>query len=340
MNAAVRLVVVVGAARGHQVLGVRQGYAGLLAGDTVELDPAAVEGISRYGGTVLGSARSHAFTTEAGQAKARDQLEKLGLEGLVVIGGNGSLTGAHLLATRQTGCGVVGLPASIDNDVGHTSMAIGVDTAVNTIVEACDRISDTARAHRRAFVVEVMGRQCGFLAMRAGVAAEADGILFREGKGERDAAAWIEEAKAVLHSCFVRHRKKRALIIKAEGVEVSTDQLVSALEEYAKAELDGVDVRPTVLGHVVRGGSPSSLDRMIAQRLAYGAVAALEQGITDEMMGWDLRQSAGRATADPRVRGVPLAEMLEETTRLLDGTSPVVQARIALLQATQRLLSA
>ncbi|HZO16053.1 MAG TPA: 6-phosphofructokinase [Polyangiaceae bacterium] len=337
MNAALRTVAVVGIARGHTVVGVRRGYEGLLEGDAVELDLAGVEGISRLGGTILGSARSALFPTPEGQARARARIAELGLEALVVIGGNGSLAGAHLMAADPS-CRMVGLPASIDNDIGHTGLAIGVDTAVNTIVEACDRISDTARAHRRAFIVEVMGRHCGFLAMRSGIAAEADAILYGE-DGQLSEDELVAQLEDVLRKCFDVGHKKRALIVKAEGVGISTATLCKRLQAFLDREIPGVDVRPTVLGHVVRGGNPSALDRVIAQRLAFGAVIACERGAHDVMLGWDVPGEHGAPTPDPHVRMVPLAEVMAESERLIDGSSPVVKARLALLREVQHILA-
>jgi 6-phosphofructokinase 1 len=337
MNAALRAVVAAGHQRGHDVLGVRRGYQGLLDGDAGPLDLAAVEGITRLGGTILGSSRSAEFPTHEGQAKAKARLNELGVGALVVIGGNGSLTGAHLLA-GDGGLAVVGLPASIDNDVGHCGLAIGVDTAVNTIVEACDRISDTARAHRRAFVVEVMGCSCGYLAMRAGLAAEADAILYGEQQLAEDEI--VDRLRGVLRRCFAPGGyKKRALIVKSEGVAMKTSRLVERLARHLAEDAPGVDVRETVLGHVVRGGSPSATDRVIAQRLAYAAVVAIERGQTDTMLGWDVPGGFGAKTDDPQVRLVPLAEVLAETARLLDGTSPVLKRRMAMLAQVEDLLA-
>jgi 6-phosphofructokinase 1 len=336
MNAGVRTIAVVGRGRGHQVFGIRGGYSGLLEGDAIELDPAAVTGISGLGGTILGSARSSLFPTEQGQAQAVERIRSLGLDGLVVIGGNGSLTGAHLLVQRKP-CAIVGMPASIDNDIGHCGLAIGVDTAVNTIVEACDRITDTARAHRRAFVVEVMGRQCGFLAMRAGIAAEADAILYSEEHLSEDEL--VARLRDVLRKCFgAGWHKKRALIIKAEGVQVPTRRLVERLQEHLEQDVPGVEIRETILGHVVRGGRPSAFDRVISQRLGFAAVVGLERGLSDVMMSWDVPGDAGQATGDPYVRIVGLQDVLEETARLIDGTSPVVKARVALLKQVEELL--
>src|SRR5882672_10937989 len=196
MNSALRAVAKLGAARGAQVLGVLEGYEGLMDGRFRELTR-AVEGgalgadleldqAGGQGGTLIGSARSMRFMKPEGRAQAAKAMKEHGLEGLIVIGGNGSLTGAHLLAIEH-GVKVMGIPASIDNDIGCTATALGVDTALNTIIEATDRISDTARAHKRAFVVEVMGRQCGYLAMASAIAAGADAVLYREaGKSEEE----------------------------------------------------------------------------------------------------------------------------------------------------------
>jgi 6-phosphofructokinase 1 len=335
MNAAIRTIAAVGIGRGHSVLGIRSGYAGLLEGDVMELDLPAVFGISGFGGTILGSARSSFFPTPEGQEKAQERIRELGLEALVVIGGNGSLTGAHALAKSKKFL-VAGLPASIDNDIGHCGLAIGVDTAVNTIVDACDRISDTARAHRRAFIVEVMGRQCGFLAMRAGIAAEADAILFGEIKLTEDEL--VARLREVLRKCFSSWHKKRALIIKAEGVEVPTHRLAQRLQAHLEEDAPGIDLRETILGHVVRGGRPSALDRVIAQRLAYASILALEAGAHDIMLAWDVESDYGTRTQDPHVRIVPIGEALEETKCVIAGTSPVVKYRVEMLRKVEDLL--
>jgi 6-phosphofructokinase 1 len=338
MNAAIRTVAAAGLARGHEVIGIVRGYEGLLAGATVPLESATIDGITRLGGTILGSARSTSFPTNDGQARARQQLRTLGVDVLVVIGGNGSLTGAHRLASEDPVCRVLGLPASIDNDIGHTGLAIGVDTAVNTIVEACDRIADTARAHRRAFLVEVMGRSSGFLAMRAGIAAEADAVIFGEVKVSEEEL--VARLRGVLRSAFAEGRSRnRCLIIKAEGVSVPTHRLAERLRETCADDAPGAEVREIVLGHVVRGGSPSALDRLIAQRLGFAAVLAAEDGATDVMLGWDVPDAAGTATRDHSVRAVPIADVLAETMRLLDGSSPVVARRLRLLAAAEKLMA-
>jgi len=337
MNAAIRAVAGTAIGGGHDVIGFRGGYTGLLAGDAFDLDLRFIAGITRVGGTVLGSTRSAVFPTDEGQAEARRQIRELGLGGLVVIGGNGSLAGAHLLA-RDRPCSIIGLPASIDNDIGHCGMAIGVDTAVNTIVDACDRISDTARAHRRAFIVEVMGRDCGYLAMRAGAAAEADVILFGELRVSEDEL--FARLERVMERFLSRDwHKQRVLIVKSEGVKIPTSRIAARLQAFLDVHAPGIEIRETILGHVVRGGRPSALDRVIAQRLGFAAVKALEAGAHDVMLGWDVPDGAGQRTADPFIGVVALGDVLEETTRLLDGTSPLVQKRLELLAKVEALFT-
>lgn len=339
MNAAVHSIVKTANARGHTALGVERGYEGLLTGSIAPLSLQDVDGISRFGGTILGTARSPRFRTDEGQGLAAAALAEHDVGALVVIGGNGSLTGAHKLS-QKTKVPILGIPASIDNDVGHSSLSIGVDTAVNTIVEACDRISDTARAHHRAFIVEVMGRHCGYLAMRSGIAADADAILFAERDAPEDVI--VEKLFALLQSSFGQARKKRrVLIVKAEGVATPTAAIAQRLQKRLDDDgaLDGVHVRETVLGHVVRGGSPSATDRVIAKRLSFAAVLAAEKGLSDHMMAWEPASPVGIETPDRAVRAVPLADVLDETEGLLDGSSRVTQARIRLLEEAEGILA-
>lgn len=334
MNAAIAAATKVACARGATVLGVRDGYDGLIDGRMGPLSPADVEGWAHRGGTELGSARSERFRTLEGRAAAAARLRAAGVEALLVIGGNGSLAGADRLAEEQ-GVRVIGLPASIDHDLACTGAAIGVDTALNTIVEACDRLSDTARSHRRAFLVEVMGRQCGYLAMASAIAATADAVLFREsGKGEDQL---VSELGELLVSCFNRD-KKRVLVIKAEGVEVPTSTLLARLEPVLAARAPGASLRGVVLGHVVRGGAPSFRDRLVAARLAHGAVWAALSGRSREMVGYEAPNSDGTPTPDPSVRLFPLGQVLQETAALLDGTHPVTRRRVKLLSEVQGVL--
>lgn len=336
MNGAVSGVVKAAVAEGHEVVGIRDGFTGLLERSVEPLDLRTVTGIAKLGGTVLGSAREDRMRTPEGAARARSSLEALRADGLVVIGGNGSLTGASTLVGGR--CRVVGLPASIDNDVGHTRMSIGVDTAINTIVDACDRITDTASAHRRVFVVEVMGRQSGFLAMRAGLAAEAEAILYGESKLSSEEV--LERIREVVRRSFdpVR-RKRRVLIIRAEGASLGTRELVDGLARILPEDAPGVSVRETVLGHLVRGGRPSQADRVMAQRLGFGAVLALQAGLDDVMLGWDVPGDFGEPTTDNRIRANRLGDVIEETGRLLAGTSPVAEARLGLLRKVEEIMA-
>lgn len=334
MNTAVATVVKVATARGLEVLGVERGYEGLIAGRLRTLRPADVDGWWHRGGTELGSARSAGFRTAAGRAAAAGHLA--GIDGLVVIGGNGSLAGAQLLATEH-GVPLVGVPASIDHDIACTGAAIGVDTALNTIVEACDRISDTARSHRRVFIVEVMGRECGYLAMAGAIATAADAVIFREqGKTEDEL---VDGLRAVLRASFAPERHKgRVLILKAEGVDVPTARICARLEDHVAEDAPGVNVRYVVLGHTVRGGAPSFRDRLVAGRLAHAAVHALLDGQAGGMVGWTDGEPSGAPTRDPKVHITPLHTVLSETQRLLDGSHPTTRGRLRMLEAVQGVL--
>lgn len=346
MNAAVRAIAKIGASRGVRVLGVLDGYEGLIDGRARPLtsgdatrplsaDP-ELDFHSTTGGTFLGSARSPRFREPVWRARAAQWMSEAGIEGLVVIGGNGSLTGAHLLA-REHGVKVIGIPASIDNDLGCTSTAIGVDTALNTIVEACDRISDTARAHGRAFVVEVMGRDSGYLAMASAIAAGADGVLYREqGRTEEE---FVAAVASVIRNAVCVAGKRRVLVIKAEGVAVPCTRLVRLVEAHLASEMPGVEIRATVLGHVVRGGRPSYQDRMVAGRFGLAALQALMDGAGDEMVAWMPNAKGGTPTQDPFVQRFGLEQVLRETEALLDGSSPVTKRRVQMMHAVEGALS-
>jgi len=238
---------------------------------------------------VLGTARSKRFATPEGQKTAREHIAKADLRGILVIGGNGSLTGARTLADIQTKGGpllVGGVPASIDNDLACTSMAIGVDTAMNTIVEACDRVFDTATAHKRTFIVEVMGRDCGYLAMTAGIAAGADAVLVRE--SDKEESQIVDQVVATMQRAYAQagDAKRRVLVIKSEGVRMDSAKLKAEVDARIATLLPDVDTRVTVLGHVVRGGAPSAFDRLLAARLSNVALRAMAAGQSDFMAGW------------------------------------------------------
>lgn len=334
MNAAIRAAARVGAELELDMVGVEDGYAGLIEGRIAPLDIRVLDEASRRGGTALGTARSKAFATPDGQARARATIAKHELCGLLVIGGNGSLTGARTLTDIETKGGrliVGGVPASIDNDLGCTSMSIGVDTAMNTIVEACDRIFDTATAHKRTFIVEVMGRDCGYLAMTAGIAAGADAVLVRE--ADKDEGQIVDQVVRTMRKAYGpqpagRATKRRVLVMKSEGVPVESARLKQLVEEKVKAVLPDVDTRVTVLGHVVRGGTPSAFDRLLGARLANAALRGMVAGQSDFMAGW-CGPGISRAPCpwDPYVVLTPLEEVLRETAKLMSGDSDLAKWR-------------
>lgn len=346
MNAAVRAVAKIAASRDVRVVGVLGGLDGLIDGRLTELTTASdgsritadpeLDFHGAMGGTILGSGRSIRFRTEVGRAEAAAQLKAAGIGGLVVIGGNGSLTGAHLLALEHD-IRLLAIPASIDNDLGCTSASVGVDTALNTIVDACDRISDTARAHHRAFVVEVMGRQSGYLAMASAIAAGADAVLFREQGRTEDEL--VEVVAAAIRNGFRVAGKKRVLIVKAEGVEIPCTRLVRRAEQRLAEDLPGIEIRATVLGHLVRGGRPSYRDRMISGRFGLAAVQALLEGATDEMVAWMPNAEGGTPTGDALVQRFALQRVLKETEALIDGSSPVTRRRVQMMETVEGVLS-
>ncbi len=342
MNAAIRAAALVGRAAGADIVGVERGYKGLLDDAFVPLMPGDVAGILREGGTILGSARCKEFHHREVRDKARGILANRGIDGLIVIGGNGSLTGAlHLADPKEIGSGaplkIIGLPASIDNDLGMTGMSIGVDTAMNTIVEACDKIADTATAHDRTFIIEVMGRDCGYLAMTSAIAVGADLALFPEsGKPESAIIDQVVQTVLTVRGRSGSRRSRRVLIIKAEGVAIPTDrlkQLVDArLRDHSPdADPSGIETRVTVLGHVVRGGRPSAFDRLLGSRLGNVAVRALVAGDSHKMAAWmpqELPEEVGaRSPFDPKCWLVDLAAVLAETENLLSGRSPLTRWR-------------
>ncbi len=331
MNAALRAAARVGAELGFDVVGVEDGYTGLLDGRIRPLDLGALDEAARRGGTVLGTARSKVFPTAEGQAKARAQVLASGVRALLVVGGNGSLAGARTLEGVPTASGaplaVAGVPASIDNDLACTAMAIGVDTAMNTIVEAIDRLDDTASAHRRTFFIEVMGRDCGYLAMTSGIAAGADAVLVPE--VDRSEVDRIEHVVNVISRAYAGGTsRRRVLVIKAEGAKVDLQRLKAAVEERIAERLPDVDTRITVLGHVVRGGSPSAFDRLLGARLANAAVRGLGAGQTGFMSGWVGAGASGTPSPyDPSVVLTPIDTVLDETAKLMRGETALAQWR-------------
>ena len=267
MNAAIRAVVRTGIAKGWDVFGVRHGFAGLIAGNFVQMGPRDVSGIIQLGGTVLGSARSLEFKTDEGRSKALRALRQQQIEALVVIGGNGSQQGANAL--HEAEYPVVGVASTIDNDLYGSEITIGVDTALNIALEAIDRLKITASSHQRAFLVEVMGRNCGYLALMAGIAGGAEAVVIPEVKTNPDRVA------AELREAYERG-KSHALVVVAEGDEYNAESLAHHFAEHQ--DQLGFDLRVTTLGHVQRGGNPGAFDRLLATRLAAAATERLAEG--------------------------------------------------------------
>jgi 6-phosphofructokinase 1 len=274
LNPCIRAVVRTALDKGLEVMGVRWGYAGLIDCDMVELNARSVGGILNRGGTFLGTARSLEFKTRQGQREALRNLNRMNIDGLVVIGGNGSLTGA--LELHKLDFRVVGVPGTIDNDVNGTDISIGVDTTLNTILDAVDKIKDTASSHQRAFLIEVMGRDSGYLALMAAIASGAELVLIPEVETR------MEDVVKAVDDAYIRG-KAHCIILVAEGWKPGARALHDCLKE--RREEIGFGVRLTVLGHVQRGGSPTAYERILATRLGAAAVRALLDGRSGVMVG-------------------------------------------------------
>ena len=339
MNAAIRAATLVAIARGYEVLGIERGYRGLLEERIRPLVADDVAPLLREGGTTLGSSRCPEMHERAARDRARAVLARAGVDGLLVVGGNGSLTGALAMSDPDElgaqALRVVGVPASIDNDVGLTGLSIGVDTAMNTIVEACDKIADTASSHGRTFLVEVMGRDSGYLAMTSAIASGADIVLFPE--ADRSEEELVESVVRTVLAVRERSgRPRRVIAIKAEGIPTPTERLKQRvdrrLQELSAEPSSEIETRVTVLGHVVRGGRPSAFDRLLGSRLANVAVRALMDGESRVMAAWmppvELSPAVGRrSAADPYCWLVDLPAALEETERLLSRQSQLARWR-------------
>ncbi len=267
MNAAIRAVTRSALEQDWSVLGIRQGYVGLMEGDCVELNARSVGGIIQLGGTMLGSARSEEFKTETGRKRALHWLAGKGVDALVVIGGNGSQTGAYMLA--QMGLPVNGVASTIDNDLAGSDITIGVDTALNIALEAIDRLKVTASSHARAFLVEVMGRKCGYLALMAAIAGGAEAVVIPEFE------TTPEQVAETIRAAYERG-KSHAIVVVAEGATYEADRLLQYFTQE-KPEL-GFELRATTLGHVQRGGAPTAYDRLLGSRLGATTVEALARG--------------------------------------------------------------
>ena len=270
MNAAIRAVVRTAINRGLHVMGIRRGYNGLLSGDMFEMNLRSVSDILHRGGTVLYTARCPEFVTEEGVEKGRNRCFEMGIDGLVVIGGDGSFRGARDLSLKGIPC--IGVTGTIDNDISSSQYTVGFDTALNTVVDMVDRLRDTSQSHDRCTVVEVMGRRCGDIALHAGIACGATCVLVPEIPFDLDRDVITRIGRST------RTGKQHFIIMVAEGV--------GGVEQMAKyiQEKTGVETRATILGHVQRGGSPSARDRVVASEMGHHAVELLQQGIGNRVV--------------------------------------------------------
>jgi 6-phosphofructokinase 1 len=308
MNAALRAIVRNGLDHGYEVFGVRHGYTGLMENELTPLGARDVGGIIQQGGTILGSTRCEAFRTEAGKRRALNTLECHGIGGLVVIGGNGSQAGAEALS--RLGFPVVGVASTVDNDLVGSDPTIGVDSALNVALEAIDRLKVTASSHHRAFVVEVMGRDCGYLALMAGIAGGAEAITLPEVETDPELLA------EAVHAAY-RRGKAHAIIVASEHATLNADGLAAYFEAH-RGRL-GFELRITKLGHVQQGGAPGVADRLLATRMGAAAVDVLARSEQGVMLG--LR------------RGEVVATSLGE---VVTGTKPLEQHLLALAEMLAR----
>lgn len=275
MNAAVRSVVRTCAFHNIECFGIYRGYEGMIDGDFVSMDARSVKGIINKGGTILKSARSKEFRTKEGRAKAHDQLIKAGIDAFVVIGGDGSFTGA-MVFNQEFNFPVMGIPGTIDNDIFGTTHTLGYDTALNTVVEVIDKIRDTASSHNRLFFVEVMGRDVGHIALNVGIGAGAEEILIpEEDLGLERLLDSLRRSKQT--------GKSSSIVIVAEGDKIGKS--VFELKDYVEENMSEYEVRVSVLGHMQRGGSPSCFDRVLASRMGVKAVESLITGKSNFMVG-------------------------------------------------------
>src|SRR6195952_473170 len=275
MNPCIRAVVRTGIYNGLNVVGIRKGYQGLIENDMYDMDPRSVSNILNLGGTILKTARCLPFRTDEGMEIAYQNLKKYGIDALVVIGGDGTFTGALRFSKKYPDIAVMGVPGTIDNDLYGSTYTLGFDTATNTVIEAIDKIRDTADAHDRLFFIEVMGRDSGAIALRAGISCGAEAILLPE----KETA--IDDLISSLKTGHL-NKKSSSIVIVAEGDKHGG---VYDIARMVEKEVKHYDIKVTILGHLQRGGSPSSFDRILGSRLGYAAVNALIAGATQQMVG-------------------------------------------------------
>ncbi|WP_375578171.1 6-phosphofructokinase [Marivirga tractuosa] len=274
MNACLRAAVRGAVYHGVEIYGIYRGYDGMIEGDIIKMNSHSVSNIIQKGGTILKSARSEEFKTKEGRKKAFDELQKLGIEGLITIGGDGTFTGAKIFYDEY-GIPTVGAPGTIDNDLYGTDYTIGFDTAVNTALGAIDKIRDTADSHNRLFFIEVMGRDSGYIAIRSGIGGGAELVMVPE------TSTSIKEVISTLQEGWARH-KTSSIVVVAEGDEEGNAMEIA---EKVKKEISQKDIKVSILGHIQRGGSPSAQDRILASRLGLGALEGLMKGEKNVMAG-------------------------------------------------------
>jgi 6-phosphofructokinase 1 len=304
MNAAIRAVVRTGLYHGLEVFGVVRGYNGMIEDDIFQMDSKSVANIIQRGGTILKTARSKEFFEPEGRQKAYENLKKRGIDGIVVIGGDGSFKGAQKFS-NEFDIPCIGLPGTIDKDIAGSDFTIGFDTAVNTAVEAIDKIRDTADAHDRLFVVEVMGRDAGYIALHSGIATGAENILIPESKTDMN---------LLVKGLTEKEKRKKLvnLIVVAEGDEFGGGTEVANL---LKEKLPNADIRVCILGHIQRGGAPSCLDRLIASRMGYHAVECLLNGTHNVMVGIE----------DNKMKYTPLNNAVKAKQKISDEWLKIVK---------------
>ncbi len=304
MNACVRAVVRTGLYHGLEVYGIMRGYAGMVENDIFKMESRSVANIIQRGGTVLKTSRSKEFTTPEGRLKAYNNLKKHGINGLVIIGGDGSFRGAQIFSNEHD-IPCVGLPGTIDKDIAGTDFTIGFDTAVNTAVSAIDKIRDTADAHDRLFIIEVMGRDAGYIALHSGIATGAEHILIPEKKTDiEDIVKQLAEKE--------RRKKLMNIIVVAEGDDFGGGEEVA---RFIREKLPQLEVRVSILGHIQRGGSPSCFDRLIASRMGYSAVECLLQGRHNVFVG----------IVNNRMHYMPLNEAVKKKQRISEEWMKIVK---------------
>lgn len=304
MNAAIRAVVRTGIYHGLEVYGVMRGYTGMIEDDIIRMEGKSVANIIQRGGTILKTSRCNHFLTKEGRQLAYENLKKRGIDGLVVIGGDGSFRGAQTFSNEYD-IPCIGLPGTIDKDIAGTDFTIGFDTAVNTAVEAIDKIRDTADAHDRLFIIEVMGRDAGYIALHSGIATGAENILIPEKKTDID---------EIIKQLAEKERRKKLvnLIVVAEGEEFGGANEVARM---IQAGLPQTEARICILGHIQRGGSPSCMDRVIASRMGFHAVECLIEGKHNVFVG----------IVNNKMHYIPLNEAVKKKQRISEAWMNIVK---------------